>query len=186
MPTANTAESPVLLIDDGELTDVRRLLDRLGVAYEARTGTADLESAGMRKLLVTNSRHGVAIRRGRAGTWRAAGFHIIVFDARSRTLKGVLERSGCDFVVQSPVHPEAFRLLVAHALYAGPERRALSRAAMAAPVKVQTGRRSRPATLLQLSTRGGGLLTGFKVKAGSDTDRSRIRSRWDSACSDAS
>jgi hypothetical protein len=93
-----------------------------------------------------------------------------VYDAASRTVRQVLARSGCDVVIGRPLHPAVFRLLVTHALYTGPERRLLRRAALAAPVKLRVGRRQREATLIQLSLRGCGLVSSQNAAIGDNVE----------------
>lgn len=152
---------PVLIVDDGELRDVRELLDDMEVSWlEARTlGGRDLPDSV--SLLVTNSRQALA-NSGRP----AAGLHVVVYDEVSRTLRKVLERSGCDLVLERPLNSHTFGLVTAQALYAGPERRRGPRVVLSAPVKVQLDRRPRTAQLTQLSLRGCGLVTDLDVKVG--------------------
>jgi len=160
--SAASDQSPfVFIVDDGELADVRELLAKQGVSYgEAASIEAALASPDCR-LLVSNARHAMARTDG-TGAGTPAGFrlHVVVYDSVSRTVRRILRQSGCDVAVGRPVHPAVFRLLVDHALYAGPERRQLGRAAMSASVQLKVGRRLREATLVQLSLRGCGLLTG--------------------------
>jgi len=88
----------------------------------------------------------------------------------SRTLRRVLAQSGCDVVIGRPVHPAVLNLLVSHALYSGPERRTLRRAAMAAAVKLCVDRNAREATLVQLSLRGCGLASSQSVEIGQNVE----------------
>jgi hypothetical protein len=141
----------VLIVDDGELVEVRALLDELGANWrDADGGDEPLEHGA--RLLVTNSR--VALRRARV----ASGLHVVIYDSVSRTLRRVLERSQCDLVLASPVDPNVMRLLVDQARYQGPERRRAPRAVVASPVRVRRHLRSFAATLVQLSMHGCRLL----------------------------
>ena len=153
---------PVLIVDDGELRDVRELLDEMEIPWlEARAlGGPDIPDSV--SLLLTNSRQALTSSGGRP----QAELHVVVYDEVSRTLRKVLERSGCDLVLERPLSPHTFALVAAQALYAGPERRRGPRVVCAAPVKLQTGRRPLAATLVQLSLRGCGLLTDQDVKIG--------------------
>ena len=161
-----TFKGPVVIADDGELSDIRALLSELGVEFVSRTDAAGKrrEEAELAPLLITTPRYAVTVNQA---VPNSSALVVVVFDEISRTLRGALERSGCDFVVQRPVHTAAFRLLVIHALYRGPERRRQKRAAIAAPVKFKLARRSVQATLMQLSARGCGLVCSRDVDRGS-------------------
>lgn len=149
--------------DDGELADVRSLLNEMKIAY------AEGNAVEPTRLLFSSPRH--AVREG-AGAGRQPGsgakpLHIVVvLEASTRTLQRMLERSDCDVVVRQPVHPTALRLLVQRALFAGAERRQLERVAIGAPVKLKSGLFARAATLAEISLRGCGLVTGQRLSRG--------------------
>jgi len=158
------AESPrpILIIDDGDLRDVRELLTELELEWiEARSFEAP-ELPGKGSLLVTNSRHALSADASKP----EVEIHVVVYDEMSRTLRKVLERSGCDLIMERPLGPEAFELVVAQALYAGPERRRGSRVVVSAPVELCAESRAHEATLMQLSLRGCGLLTDQEIPIG--------------------
>jgi hypothetical protein len=153
---------PILIADDGELQDIRELLDELDLPWlECRgfTGAGVPHSAS---LLVTNSRLGLSSAAERPH----CGLHLVVYDEVSRTLRKVLERSDCDLVLERPLSPHTLRLIAEQALYAGPERRRGPRVVVSAPVKLKGEGRARTATLVQLSLRGCGLLTDQDLKPG--------------------
>jgi len=153
---------PVLIVDDGDLADVRVLLDEMEVSWlEARAlGGPDIPDSV--SLLITNSRAALS----KAGGRPEAALHVVVYDQVSRTLRKVLERSGCDLVLEKPFNEYTFRLVAEQALYAGPERRRGPRVVLSAEVKLQVGRRPRVAEVVQLSLRGCGLRTDQDVKVG--------------------
>jgi hypothetical protein len=64
------------------------------------------------------------------------------------------------------MNSHAFRLLVAQALYEGPERRRGRRVVLAEPVKIRDGGRVRAATLVQLSLRGCGIVADYEAELG--------------------
>lgn len=166
-----STRSPVIIVDDGELADVRRLLAQLDVGYREEKSLASIAEDASCDLLITSARRAVASRgRGAAEGHPPRKLHVVVYDRMSRTLRRVLAQSGCDVVIGRPLHPAVFHLLVSHALYSGPERRTLGRVAMAAPVKLRVGRRLREATLVQLSLRGCGLASSQDVKIGQDVE----------------
>jgi hypothetical protein len=163
--------SPVILIDDGELDEVRQLLAQLGVGYREETSVESAAGSSSCSLLITSVRRALASGNGgAAGAHPQSKFHIVVYDTLSRTVRRVLSQSGCDVVIGRPIHPAVLRLLVSHALYSGPERRNLGRVAMAAPVKLRVDRRPRDATLVQLSLRGCGLAASQNVEVGRDVE----------------
>lgn len=164
MSSNDTAIPPLTawIADDGELAPVRRLLWEHGVVLaeelEAPPSWVDL--------LVTNPRH--ALKRDSKARLPGARVHILVTEDPNPRLMQQLRRTSCDFIADADVHPDAMRLLVEYALYAGPERRSGARAPMSLPVQLKVGRRAREATLIQLSIAGCGLslptaVTGEKL-----------------------
>ena len=154
---------PVLIDDDGELDEVRRLLDELEIEFVTAAGS-DAERAS---LLVSNARKALARASGVASDRALVGaFHLVVADKISKRAQRELERVRLDFLVQRPVDPAALRLVVLHALYSGPERRRAPRVAMSAVVRCRAGVVSRPATLVELSQSGCRLTSGQKLETG--------------------
>jgi hypothetical protein len=132
--------------DDGELGDVRQLLEELGVEWVAAAESPDRPTA----LWIGTPGRLMGARADGAPT----PFRIVVADKLTRTLHSQLERQRPDFLVSRPFHAAALRLLILHTLYAGPERRASARLAISASIRFRTGVFSRAATLVELS-RGG-------------------------------
>jgi hypothetical protein len=160
----NTAPAAVLVIDDGELRDIREMLARLDLPYVDAHGTDMTAIPPAVSLLVTNARQALD-----STTVKPRAFvHLVVYDDLSPALHVELQRSGCDLVLQRPVNPHALRLLSAQALYEGPERRTGRRVVLSAPVELRAEGQTRPATLVQLSLRGCGLSVQEAVKIGSD------------------
>jgi hypothetical protein len=155
----------VILVDDGELSDVRRLLDSLGVEYRESASLSAVGQSSGCELLISSARHALAAPVG-SGDALPVGFHVVVYDAISDGLRRLLSRSGCDVAVGRPVHPAVMRLIVAHAFYVGPERRASGRAAMSAPVRLVGPAGTSVATLIQLSEGGCGLIAGAPAAVG--------------------
>jgi hypothetical protein len=163
--------SPVIIIDDGELADVRQLLAQLGIEYREETSLESVAGGARCGLLVTSARRALGSgNAGSAGANPSCKLHIVVYDTLSGTVRRVLAQSGCDVMIGRPIHPAVLRLLVSHALYSGPERRNFGRAAMAVSVKLRVDRRPREATLVQLSLRGCGLATNQSVEVGRDVE----------------
>jgi hypothetical protein len=154
---------PVLLEDDGELEEVRRTLEALDIPYAESIGEP-LAHAG---LLISNAR--CALARG-GGAGLAAGardrFQIVVVDKVTANLEREIVRLRPDFLLERPVDPSSLRLLVLHALYAGPERRRSERAAMCVVVRYRSRLFTRKATLVDLSHRGCRLLSRQALQPG--------------------
>jgi hypothetical protein len=156
-----------VIVDDGELMEVRTVVRDLGVDFLETT----VEEAGRGPLpaglLVSTANHSVALERHRqSGDPSRRPLHLVVVNELSRTMRSMLERSTCDVVVSSPVNPDVLRLLAEHAFYHGEEKRRAPRVAIGEPVKVKSGRRPVSATLAQLSMRGCGLVCERAASAG--------------------
>jgi hypothetical protein len=154
------ADGPsVLILDDGELGEVREILEDLEVDYShLRGGAVPGHLDPPRRLLVTTAR-----RAAVASAWpdQAAGgpvkLGVVVED--SHALRDSLRRMGFDYLVRPPLHREALRLLLLRALYTGEERRRDPRVFVGTQVNCRVGLRRRTATLIELSLRGGRLLS---------------------------
>jgi len=156
----------VLLVDDGELDDVRDLLDEIGVDYVHLRGGAIPESPPPpRALFLATTRRAMLAQpwsfpRGEGPT------RIAVVTEDSNTARSMLRRIGFDFLIRRPCHPYALRLLVTRAIYAGDERRRETRAAVGCEVSFRSGLRRRTATLADLSRRGCRLLATQPLPVG--------------------
>jgi len=154
----------VLLHHDGELDDVRQLLDDMGVRHVERLGV-DCEPDHIRAwdVIIASPRRIMKMSSG-AMAYRAT--RIAIIDGDSRTLRAHLRRMRIDWMVRRPVHPAALRLLVLHALYRGPERRRKRRVSIGAEVRYRSGLRRYAATLTDFSLRGCRLLGTHPVVRG--------------------
>jgi hypothetical protein len=161
----DTVLSRVAIADDGELEDVRRLLEKLDVGFV----DAWRDDAPSTSLRISNPRHALEQGGGAGDVDGKCSFHIVILDEDSRSLRGELRADDFDFIVQRPVHPAALRLLILHALYSGPEKRSKARVAMGADVKLGSGLFPGTATLTQLSEKGCGLICGKQLAVGDAT-----------------
>jgi hypothetical protein len=146
-----------LLLHDGELADVGRLLASLGRSFVERRG--DLRAGdGERpwELVIGTPRR--LLDRDWLELNPDAG-QIAVCDRDSRTLQASLRRAGVALLVRRPVHPAALRALLLHALYRGPEKRRSPRVSIGAPISLRLGLRRQPAFLADLSLGGCRVLT---------------------------
>jgi hypothetical protein len=154
-------QSSVLLIDDGELDDVRSLLREIGAeTSELRGGAIPERVPPPRDLLVTTSR-----RARVAEGWPAPmgdpphPVKIAVVTEDSITARRMLRLMGFDFLVRRPVHPEALRLLLMRCVFRGQERRRHPRSPVGCTVAYRYGLRRGTAILSELSLQGLRLLS---------------------------
>jgi hypothetical protein len=144
----DVSDRRVLLLHDGELADLRALVEKLGAQVVEPSGT-EHEDMDFDVVLATPRR----LRDVSRSSARPNAVRIAVLERDARTLRALCRRTGVDLVVLRPVHPTAVRLLLLHALYRGPDRR-VRRVAVGVPVRFRSGFRSHPALLADLSTRG--------------------------------
>jgi hypothetical protein len=154
-------------VDDGELENVRETLDALDVDYaHLRGGAVPRRLEPPTLLFVATPRHAALAERWPA---RAQGgpLKIGVAAEDSNALRDALRQQGFDFLVRTPVHSEALRLLLLRAVYTGEERRREPRYAIGCEVQCRTGLRRRTATLIELSSGGARLLAASPLGLGS-------------------
>ena len=159
--------APIAISDDGDLEDVRRILERLDLPF----ADAWRDDPPPNALRISNPRHALEIVEASPPDVKAASFHIVILGEDEGSMRGALKTGHFDFVVQRPVHPTALRLLILHALYSGPERRSLPRVAMSAEVKVGSGLLPRAAVLTQLSEKGCGVICSREL---AEADRTTV------------
>jgi hypothetical protein len=158
----------VLILDDGELDDVQRILEELQVEFGRVQGGAIAPNTPHPKslLMATPRRISAVSAIDEASAGEDPPVRVVVVDQDSRTLRDQLRQVGFDFLVRRPVHPEALRLLVMHSLYRGDEKRREPRVAVGLEISFQTGEIPRRATLVDLSTGGCRLISPFEIEAG--------------------
>jgi CheY-like chemotaxis protein len=91
---------------------------------------------------------------------------IMVTSEDSNALRTQLRNVGFDYLVRRPVHPEALRLLILHAMYTGEEQRREPRVAVGFDVTFKSGLIPRQGTLADLSMRGCRLLSSRSLELG--------------------
>lgn len=158
------SEPSLLLHHDGELADVRQLLEELATPFREQLGAAvPGEDPSAFDVVIATPRR---ILERRPGRQRLDCCLIAVLNGDSRTLRAQLRRMHVELIVRRPVHPAALRLLLLHALYRGPERRRRERVSVGAEVRFRQRLLSRAATLAELSLNGARLLTRHAVAQG--------------------
>jgi len=158
----------VLILDDGELDDVQRILEELEVEFGRVQGGAIAPNTPHPKslLMATPRRISSVAAIDKASAGEDPPVRVVVVEQDSKTLRDQLRQVGFDFLVRRPVHPEALRLLVMHSLYRGKEKRREPRVAVGLEISFQTGEIPRRATLVDLSTGGCRLISPFEIEAG--------------------
>jgi len=158
-----TSIHTALLLHDGELDDLRSLLDTIGVSSVERRGRIldadadrswDLVIATPAKLFDLDS--------------NLVGQRVCISESDSRTLRIMLERADVRFVIVRPVHPEALKQVLVQALYSGPENRQSMRRAAGQFVRFRSGWRRERGILADLSETGCRLLAPRSLATGSN------------------
>jgi CheY-like chemotaxis protein len=158
----------VLLLDDGELDDVQALVESMQIPFGRVRGASIVP--GMQSpshLLISTPRRIEAVTSVREHPEEGGEpVRIMVTSEDSNALRAQLRNVGFDFLVRRPVHPEALRLLILHAMYRGEEQRAEPRVAVGFDVTFKSGLISRQGTLVDLSMRGCRLLANRSIDPG--------------------
>jgi hypothetical protein len=148
-----------VILDDGELDDVRLMLAELGVPY-ADNAPAGGEPERAVPLLISTPARARAHVAGEGGCHIPPHYlHIVIWVGDAPDGSDTLDDIPCDFVVQRPIEPAVLRLLTQRAGYGGPERRRMLRVAIGTPIGLWVGEQRNEAMLAQLSVGGCGLVT---------------------------
>jgi hypothetical protein len=140
----------ILLLHDGELGNLVELVDSLG-GIDRRGHPTELDRGRAWDVIIASASRMLELHEHLTDV---SAVRIAVLDGDSKTLRKMLYRVDTDLLVRQPVHPAAFRLLILHALYRGPEKRRTTRVSIGAPIRFRIGLRRRTAVLAELSTRG--------------------------------
>ena len=159
---------PVLLIDDGELDDIRDLLNGERIDFAHLRGSAVPNPLDPpTDLFITNARHADLVQ-----PWPVAGkaerrpLRVAIVDEDSRELRRRLRELGFFYLVRRPIHPHALRLMLLGMLYRGEEKRAEPRVPIGYEVQVRSRLRRRDAWLADLSRGGCSILADRPMNAG--------------------
>ncbi|MGI9590190.1 MAG: PilZ domain-containing protein [Myxococcota bacterium] len=157
-----SAHPKIWLLDDGELFEIRCLLNDADILFGEGQPPPDVHV----QLLITSARRALLDPEKRP----RADVHLVLFEESSRGLRKVLERTGCDLVMALPITAQAFHLILRHRLYDGPEKRRSRRVMLSAPVKIKRGLHWGSATLISLSLRGCGIVTDSELRVGREQE----------------
>jgi len=158
----------ILLLDDGELDDVRAVLDEMGVDYQRWSKSDPVATPPHPEhLLVTTAAHAISAGLQRTTPRsRNRAIWIAVATASSKSQRSTILDAGFDFLVNRPVHPGAFRTLLRGILYRGDEQRSSRRVAVGYTIALRVGGRGpkADALLMDLSPGGCRLLTRRAIR----------------------
>jgi hypothetical protein len=164
------SRSKVLLLDDGDLFRIERMLKefevelehlRGDVIREDLEGSPDVVIATVKRILALEGSVDLTGLPGKP-VW------IAVHSQDFLPLRVRLRKLGVHFLVQSSVGSEALRLLLAHAVYRGSEKREELRLPVGSPVKYRdAGENTFAAELLDLARDGCRLLSDHAPQPGS-------------------
>jgi len=162
------ADSPsVLLLDDGELDDVQKMLEGLEIPFgRVRGGAIARSTPAPKDLLIATPRRMNSVKTAASETGAEPPVRVVIVNEDSNALREQLRTIGFDFLVRRPVHPEALRLLLLHCLYQGEEKRREPRVAIGYEISFRSGLLNRKATLADLSVRGCRLLSHTRFEVG--------------------
>jgi hypothetical protein len=164
-----TTTPSVLLLHDGELDDVRALLEELGAdCLHLRGGAIPERVDPPEKLFIATPRRAMMASEWTASRGTPAQpFKIGLVSEDSNTLRSMLRRIGFDLLIRRPVHPYALRLLILRALYSGDERRRERRVPVGYEIGYRSGVRRKRAMLVEITTRGCRLFLDHPIAVGS-------------------
>jgi len=153
----------LLVLDDGELSDLVALLNELGIEFAHLRGSSiPPQIAPPQRVIVTTPRRAMLTK-----DWpRSNPYRIAVVTEDSNTLRAMLRRVGFDLLLRRPVHPVALRLVLLRALYAGEEKRREERVAVGLDVQFRSGFWRKKALLADISQRGCRLLAEQALSPG--------------------
>jgi hypothetical protein len=162
------AESPsVLLLDDGELDDVQKMLEGLEISFgRVRGGAIARGTPPPKDLLIATPRRINVVKADAEDGVAEPPQRVVIVNEDSNTLRDHLRQVGFDYLVRRPVHPEALRLLILHCLYRGEEKRRDPRVAVGFEISFRAGLLNRKVTLADLSVRGCRLLSHTRFEVG--------------------
>ena len=154
----------IVLVDDGELEDVARVLEAGGLAFDRyRGGQIPKHIDAPRELLIVTSRRLEHVVSKRKSTGHSGEpLRIVAVSEDSPALRRRLRRQGMNLLVRLPANRETWRLLIARALYQGEERRDDTRIATEVAIEAEQS----DAILVDLSNRGCRIQTGSALAVG--------------------
>jgi len=147
-----------VILDDGELAELRSMLSEAGISYRDAIPEGKGGPRAIPLLVTTPGRARALLQSSNGGDFPSSYLHLVVSDAEEAATQELLVGVPCDFVIQRPIDPDVLRLLTQRAGYEGPERRCMLRVAIGASVELRVDDRAYEAQLAQLSIGGCGVV----------------------------
>jgi len=147
----------VLLLDNGELEDVREILEDLELSFVRASKGDPIPPQPPKVVIATPFGCNPPTASSAAPLSGERPIGIVISDVEAGSSPGRFG-AGFDYLVRRPFHPEALRLLIQSCLYAGTDRRVEPRAAVGCNVEVMCDGERHHATLVDLSYTGCRLL----------------------------
>lgn len=157
----------VLLLDDGELDRIGRMLDLLGVAYLRREGRgAGAVLARPSELLISSGRRAFQMPRFEPPLAPDGPLWVCYHGQDFLPLRDQLRGFGAHFLVSSAVDQETLRLFLVQLLRREPERRRAERLPIGARAQCRVGSQLQEARLVELSRTACRVLLDRKLAPG--------------------
>jgi hypothetical protein len=160
--------SSILLLDDGELSQAKEILEELQMEFEHLSGEQIAETTERPSdLLVTSRARSFNLAEAKGPEENGEGpVWICIHNQDFLPFRDRLREMGVHYLVHSSVDRESLRLLFLHALYRGPQKRSSPRLPVGSRVCFRIGPLWRPATLTELSTDGCRLVSSHRPAPG--------------------
>ena len=159
-----------IVIDDGELDDVVRILAELGVKTERQSPDDDTLPSDWippQHLLVVTAKRALKLHFS-LKTKSPSYSSISVADNDARMVCSAVRQLGYNYAISRPIHPLAMSMLLRQAVFPDNENRAVPREILGCSVSWWRGwGRKRPGTILDISQVGCQLLVGQDAAPGS-------------------
>ncbi len=157
----------VLLLDDGELDRIVRMLDLLGIAFERRAGRgAGAVLPRPSELLISSGRLAFQMPRFEPPLAPDGPIWVCYHGQDFLPLRDQLRGFGAHFLVSSAVDQETLRLFLVQLLRREPERRSGERLPMGTRIQCRVGSQLEEARLADLSLAGCRVLLDRKLAPG--------------------
>ncbi len=161
------SQARVLLLDDGELDRIGRMLDQLGVAYERLEGrSAGAEVPCPSELLISSGRRAFQMPRLVPPIQPSGPVWVCYHGQDFLPLREQLRGFGANYLVSSAVDQETLRLFLLQLLHRKRERRKERRLPMGTRVQCRVGSQLQDARLVDLSQHSCRALLDCKLEPG--------------------
>jgi hypothetical protein len=144
----------VLVLDDGELERLQRVLEQLGADFVRLTGeSVPSEVESPHDLLITSGRRAMSMPRVVSGSGAAPKpFWVCIYDQDFRPLRERLRSLGVHFLIRGEVDTSSVQLFLLQLLHRGAERRRCRRIPLHCEMELEIGGDQRKVQLVEISS----------------------------------